>query len=73
MRIIENGNMAETDRTLLQGTVNHATQVLNQRLEEIVKHGLHTTAILLNDDDIESCGDQAHPFISIINQVSILF
>ncbi|KAK1436022.1 hypothetical protein QVD17_01797 [Tagetes erecta] len=70
MRIIENGNMAETDRTLLQGTVNHATEVLKQRLVEKLKYGLHPTAILLNDDDVESCGDQAHPFISTVNQAS---
>ncbi|KAI7741051.1 hypothetical protein M8C21_021795 [Ambrosia artemisiifolia] len=60
-RITENGDIVETDRTLLQGTVNHATEVLNQRLEKTADLGL------LNDD--ESCGDQVHPFISTVNQV----
>ncbi|KAM0046449.1 putative transcription factor SBP family [Helianthus debilis subsp. tardiflorus] len=61
MRIIENGDIVEIDRTLLQGTVNRATEVLNQRLEKTVNHGLHPSDILLSNDD--------DPFISTVNQV----
>ncbi|KAI3687328.1 hypothetical protein L1987_81023 [Smallanthus sonchifolius] len=62
MRIIENGDIVETDRTLLQGTVNLATEVLSQRLKKKVN-------LLIDDDDDESYGDQVHPFISTVNQV----
>ncbi|XP_035831571.1 squamosa promoter-binding-like protein 7 isoform X2 [Helianthus annuus] len=45
----------------IEGTVNRATEVLNQRLEKTVNHGLHPSDILLNNDD--------DPFISTVNQV----
>ncbi|KAK9079871.1 hypothetical protein SSX86_001544 [Deinandra increscens subsp. villosa] len=68
MRIIKSGDIVETDRALLQGTVNHATEVLNRQLEKKVNLEFHPRDILLNDDD-ESCGDEVHPFISTVNQV----
>ncbi|KAL8226792.1 hypothetical protein R6Q57_016624 [Mikania cordata] len=58
----------EADKTLIQETLNRATNVLNQRLEKNLNFGSHENDILLEDDD-ESCGDQAHPFISTVNQV----
>ncbi|KAK9072057.1 hypothetical protein SSX86_008489 [Deinandra increscens subsp. villosa] len=67
MSIIRNSGMSEADKTLLQEAVNRATEVLNQRLEEKVKFGLHSDDILLEDD--ESCGDEVHPFTSTVNQV----
>ncbi|KAI3821975.1 hypothetical protein L1987_09555 [Smallanthus sonchifolius] len=67
MRIIENGDIVDTDRTLLQGTVNYATQVLNQRLDK--KVNLLDDDDDDDDDDDESYGDQVHPFISTVNQV----
>lgn len=67
MRIINNGGIfVETDRKLLQGTVDHATEILNQRLEKKIKLGLHSRDIFPEDD--ESCKDQLLPFISTANQ-----
>ncbi|KAI3716826.1 hypothetical protein L1987_68006 [Smallanthus sonchifolius] len=66
---ITRSSTSEADKTLLQETVNHATEVLNQRLEKKVNFGSHSNDILLVDDGDESCGDQMHPFISTVNQV----
>ncbi|KAJ0795167.1 putative transcription factor SBP family [Helianthus annuus] len=65
MRIIENGDITETDRLLLHGTVNHATEILNKRLKKTVNFEFHPREI----GDDESCGDQVDPFISTSNQV----
>nr|XP_043605930.1 squamosa promoter-binding-like protein 7 isoform X2 [Erigeron canadensis] len=64
MRMIKSGGF---DGTLLQGTVNHATKVLNQRLEKKVNLGFHPTDNLAKDDDV-SYKEQLRPFISIVNQ-----
>ncbi|KAJ0925381.1 hypothetical protein HanRHA438_Chr04g0159141 [Helianthus annuus] len=69
MRIIENVDITETDRLLLHGTVNHATEILNKRLEKTVNFEFHPREI----GDDESCGDQVDPFISTSNQVLKLF
>lgn len=68
MRIIISGDMVEADRTLIQETLNDATEVLNQRLEKKVNIGLHLREIFPDDDD-ESYKDQMLPFISGVNQV----
>ncbi|KAL8216520.1 hypothetical protein R6Q57_023357 [Mikania cordata] len=67
MRIKENDDIVETEVTLLQETVNHATEVLNQRLEKKVNIEFHPSEFLPNDD--ENCVDRMHPFISTVIQV----
>ncbi|KAJ0764843.1 putative transcription factor SBP family [Helianthus annuus] len=67
MRVIRSGGMFGYDKTLLQETLNHATEVLNQRLEKNVNLGSHSNDILSED---ESCRDEVHSFVSTVNQVS---
>ncbi|GJW06270.1 SBP-like protein [Tanacetum coccineum] len=69
MRIIENGGVIEAD-SVLQGTVNRATEVLKQRLEKKLNPGLRPRDVFQEDD--ESCRDQVVPLISAINQDMVL-
>ncbi|KAI7734689.1 hypothetical protein M8C21_032108 [Ambrosia artemisiifolia] len=68
MRIIRSGGIFEADKTLLQEALNHATEVLNQRLQKNVNFWSHSNDSLLEDED-ESCADEEQPFISNVNQV----
>nr|GEV42065.1 SBP-like protein [Tanacetum cinerariifolium] len=69
MRIIENSGVIEAD-SVLQGTVNRATEVLKQRLEKKLNPELRPRDVFQEDD--ESCRDQVVPLISAINQDMVL-
>ncbi|XP_071705262.1 squamosa promoter-binding-like protein 7 [Rutidosis leptorrhynchoides] len=64
MRIMKSGRI---DGTLLQGIVNHATEVLNQRMSKKVNFGLHSRNSL-KEEDGENHRDLLLPFISTVNQ-----
>ncbi|XP_076929997.1 squamosa promoter-binding-like protein 7 [Bidens hawaiensis] len=66
MRVIKNDDMVEMDR-MLQGTVNHANEVLNQRSEKSVNIGLESRDVLVNDDDEISTADQVPEQIGLLN------
>lgn len=66
-RIIKSGGIVEADRILLQGTINHATEVLRQRLEKKLNLGLHPRDFSLEEND-ESCRYQVLPSTPTVNQ-----
>ncbi|KAJ9555989.1 hypothetical protein OSB04_010603 [Centaurea solstitialis] len=66
-RIIKSGGIVEADQTLLQGTVNHATEVLRQRLEKKLNLGLHPGDFSPQEND-DSCRYQVLPSSPTVNQ-----